>query len=384
VTATAQASLTCPACGAAAVAGDRFCEACGADLPFTEAGPALEALQDDVEPDPGRPCASCGADPGQVRDGYCGVCGMKQPAARDHTEVANGSVAAVSDKGRKHHRNEDAFALRREEDGRVVAVVCDGVSTTVNPDMASQAAADAAMTVLISSDDLVAAASAAQAAVLGVEGAPQPPELGWPSCTFLAGVVRAGGVELATLGDCRAFWLPEGGPAATLTEDDSWAAEQVAAGALTWEAASASPLAHTITRWLGRDADPSWRPRLAHFEPAGPGRLVLCSDGLWNYAPSPAEVAAAANGGGGPVDVLAVAQRLVAFANEAGGHDNITVVIVDVPGAAATAAADPTEPTESTEPAPIPDEATADPATPTEPVDEPPPTDPAPSKGQPE
>lgn len=355
VNVTAPASLMCPACGAAAVAGDRFCEACGADLPFTEAGPALEAPQDDLDPGPGRPCASCGADPGHVSDGYCGICGMKQPAARDHTEVADGPVAAVSDKGRKHHRNEDAFALRRGEDGRIVAVVCDGVSTTVEPDVASQAAADAAMAVLVSTDDLVAAAAAAQAAVLGVEGAPQPPELGWPSCTFLAGVIRAGGVDLATLGDCRTFWLPNDGPAAVLTEDDSWAAEQVAAGSLSSEEAYASPLAHTITRWLGRDADPSWGPRLARFEPPGPGRLVLCSDGLWNYAPSPAEIAAAA-GGGDAADVLAVARRLVAFANEAGGHDNITVVIVDIPG----------------------------PATSMEPVDEARETAPAPPKGQPE
>jgi serine/threonine protein phosphatase PrpC len=326
-------------CGAAAVAGDRFCEACGADLPFTEAvAPAPTEESPDTAPvavaAAGRPCASCGADASQIVDGYCGVCGMKQPAPRDHIEVTDIGVAAVTDRGRRHHRNEDAFALHRDADGRVVAVVCDGVSTTVNPDLASQAAADAALAVLTGDGDLVAAAAASQTAVEGVPGEAQPPDLGWPSCTFLGGVVAGDGVDLGTMGDCRTFWLPVDGPPEVLTEDDSWAAEQIASGASTPEEAYSSPLAHTITRWMGHDADRSWQPRLVHFEPPAPGRLILCSDGLWNYAETADAVAAAAGEG----EPLTVAQRLVTFANEAGGHDNITVVVVDVPPAAPPAA----------------------------------------------
>src|SRR5262249_44414957 len=134
-------------------------------------------------------------------------------------------------------------------------------------------------------------------------------------------------VQLGALGDCRSFWMPAGGDATTLTEDDSWAADMIAGG-MSAEEAYASPRAHTITRWLGRDADPSWTPRVTEFEAPGPGRLVLCSDGLWNYAETAAEIAAAA--AGEPSDPLATAQRLVAFANGQGGHDNITVVIVDM------------------------------------------------------
>ena len=155
------------------------------------------------------------------------------------------------------------------------------------------------------------------------------PRLGSPSCTFLAAVVDGTQVELATLGDCRSMWLPAVGEPETLTEDDSWAAEVIAAGTKTAEEAYADRRAHVITRWLGADADPSWEARLSSFTAPGPGRLLLCSDGLWNYAETAADVAAAA--AGDPDDLLATARRLTDFANAAGGSDNITVVLVDLP-----------------------------------------------------
>src|SRR5262249_57402383 len=85
-------------------------------------------------------------------DGYCESCGHKLPSSRDHTELDLGMLAGVTDRGLRHHRNEDAMALATAElasGPAAVAVVCDGVSSSQRPDEASLAAAQAAVRVLL-------------------------------------------------------------------------------------------------------------------------------------------------------------------------------------------------------------------------------------------
>ena len=96
----------CPSCGESVPPNARFCEACGAELrPPEAASPPTTAPA---------ACASCGAPAASIAaDGYCGQCGMKQPAPGDHREDDLGAVAAVADRGLHHHRNEDAFAILR-------------------------------------------------------------------------------------------------------------------------------------------------------------------------------------------------------------------------------------------------------------------------------
>lgn len=86
-------------------------------------------------------------------DGYCEHCGHAQPRERDHLEEELGSVAAVSDRGLRHHRNEDSFAVAAtalpDGSAATVAIVCDGVSSASRPDEASAAAAAAANEALL-------------------------------------------------------------------------------------------------------------------------------------------------------------------------------------------------------------------------------------------
>ncbi len=262
------------------------------------------------------------------------------PLSRDHDEVDLGNAAGVSDRGLRHHRNEDAMVLASEvtSDGPVVvAVVCDGVSSSPRPDEASQVAAQAALPVLLAAvrdgRDLIKASQAAVAA--GRESVAQLHEASHDTSatTYVSAVAAPGLVTLCWLGDSRAYWLtqPEE-ESLQLTRDDSVAGGMIEAGLATEAAAMASPHAHVLTRWLGGDAadldgDPKRAPHVEQYSPPGAGTLLLCSDGLWNYLPDAADLAELAlpkalN------DPLSAAVDMVQFAVEAGGADNITAILI--------------------------------------------------------
>ncbi|MGN9759141.1 protein phosphatase 2C domain-containing protein [Streptomyces sp. SD31] len=292
-------------------------------------------------------CVACRA--GRVdHDGYCENCGHAQPRERDHMELDAGPVAAVSDRGLRHHRNEDAFAVACTAlpDGRpaVLAIVCDGVSSATRPDDASMAASRAASESLLAAlprgthpqqamhDAIVAAANVVNA--LAAEPATvreQGPHQNAPACTIVGSVVTPELLIVGWVGDSRAYWVPvdRSTPPARLTEDDSWAAQMVAAGLMNEAEAYADERAHAITGWLGADAY-ELEPHTASFKPDRPGVVVVCTDGLWNYAEAADDMAEVV-----PLDAAArplhSAQVLVGHALDGGGHDNVTVAVVPFP-----------------------------------------------------
>ena len=90
---------------------------------------------------------------------------------------------------------------------------------------------------------------------------------------------------MAGVGDSRAYWFGASGTPALLTTDDSLAQDRIAEGTPA-DVAFADPDAHTITRWLGADAD-GGAPAVTSSRSTSPGWVVLCTDGLWNYAAEP-------------------------------------------------------------------------------------------------
>ena len=94
--------------------------------------------------------------------------------------------------------------------------------------------------------------------------------------------------------------------------------------------AESSPQAHAITKWLGRDSH-DHEPRVGQLHLTDPGWLLVCSDGLWNYASEPAALTArlVANGPAN-TDPAALALALTDFANSSGGQDNITVALARI------------------------------------------------------
>jgi PPM family protein phosphatase len=289
-----QTRLTCPSCGAAQHAGDRFCEQCGTRL--------------DDEP---------------VAD-----------AARVELDLV--LAAAVSDQGHVHRRNEDAFHLEAFEDRNVAVVVCDGISSASAGNVAARDAARAAGTVLAKAatdsaldpvQATVDAIDAAQLAVVQVPWTTRTKRVD-PSCTLVSALCRGPQVVIGWVGDSRAYWFDGVNPR-QLTVDDSFAEEGVAKGLLTPEQAAHSPFLHSITHWVGPDA-PERPPRVLTVRPERPGRLVLCTDGLWNYAPSAQELGRIVEELPAGASAAAVARALTDMANTRGGHDNITVAVVDV------------------------------------------------------
>jgi serine/threonine protein phosphatase PrpC len=338
--------VACPSCGWPVGPQDNFCEACRAEL-----APAVVSGEDPV---PATECPFCQS--AQITpDGYCESCGRKLPSSRDHTEIDLGLLAGVTDRGLRHRRNEDAMALATAElpDGpAAVAVVCDGVSSTRRPDEASLAASQAAVHVLLAAvrtgHDLTEASrdaiSAAQEAVAGLAKPGEAAALDPPSATFVSAVLTSEAVTLCWLGDSRGYWLGTGPEAVSqqLTRDDSVAGEMVAAGLLSEADALALPQAHVVTGWVGADLSGA-APHVTRFEPPGPGALLLCSDGLWNYQPEAAKLAAQALPGA-LSDPLAASSALVSFALESGGMDNVTVVLAPFPLRSAPAAGPPADP----------------------------------------
>ena len=355
--------MNCPTCGAALAPGARFCENCGAQLGDAPAAPVLPAaavvdhpLGDApisaptrkpaaALPDPPaagrRPCAECGGEVGP--DLYCVECGTKAPSERDHFEEQPAAwVAGVCDKAVGKRRNEDAMALLAgaEPGSRAVLIVMDGVSNSIDSDVASLAGARAAREVLRmplpagmgtpeSRDAAVRkvftdAAAAANTAIVAVTDPDSPNPA---SATFTAAVLEGRRITWANIGDSRSYWLPDDGTPVQLSVDDSLAQAQIATG-VAREVAESGPQAHAITKWLGRDSeDPT--PTVGALEVDRSGWLLACSDGLWNYASEPEELAERVREAATD-DPLALARALVAFANAAGGHDNITAALARV------------------------------------------------------
>lgn len=307
----------CPHCGEPVTAQAAFCEACGRALygAGTVAGvrvePGAEAITD-----------------------------------RDHYALHPASwVAGVCDRGVTHARNEDALALaaQQQPDSHAALVVCDGVTTAANSDVASLAAARAALAVLATplSRGVAGATSAhtaaghlfaqavqaAQDAVLAAS-VDNPGPAG--ACTFVAAVASGPMVWHAAVGDSRAYLFPDDGEPVLLTRDDSMAEMLIETG-MTRAEAERMPVAHTITRWLGVEA-PDLDPHLGSAPVLGPSWLLVCSDGLWNYASAARDLCAVFRAsqravGDDPVDLSGA---LVKFATDQGGHDNITAAVARI------------------------------------------------------
>ena len=236
------------------------------------------------------------------------------------TVVRSGSATDV---GRVRMVNED-----RVLESPTLFAVADGMGGHAGGEVAAAIAIeslDRGFTQAPTIDGLVAAVQSANRAVW--ERGADDEALRGMGTTVVAAALVAGAdgdhLVLANVGDSRAYRF-HAGTLTQLSVDHSVAEELVAQGALSEEEAAVHPKRHILTRALGIGTQVEvdvWE-----VVPVEGDRYLLCSDGLSNEV-LPAVMASVL---ASVRDPRHVAERLVALANDSGGNDNITAVVVDV------------------------------------------------------
>jgi serine/threonine protein phosphatase PrpC len=142
--------------------------------------------------------------------------------------------------------------------------------------------------------------------------------------TLVAAVVRGRELLLANVGDSRGYIMRQGEVFQT-TRDHSFVAEQVRAGLLTPEEARTHPQRNVITRALGSRPDVTVDTYVGELQPGD--ALLLCSDGLSEYVRDEDMLAAMSQ-----YPPAQAVSRLIALANQRGGSDNISALVVRANG----------------------------------------------------
>ncbi len=239
------------------------------------------------------------------------------------------TAAAASDRGRKRPSNEDAYGFSIEAG---VYVVCDGMGGAAAGEVASTIAVDEILRLLThrSEDKETPLPDAARSAICDANEAifsqaQRNHRLSGMGTTMVALATREQHVWVLNVGDSRCYRLRKG-RLEQLSRDHSLVEEQVRLGRMTPREALHSPLKNVITRALGTQSQVT--PDVFEFE-VEPGDLfLLCSDGLTRELPDSVIQELLTT------DLALDAQSagLVEAAKKAGGHDNITCLLVRAEG----------------------------------------------------
>jgi len=234
---------------------------------------------------------------------------------------------ALTDVGRMRSHNEDSVLAQPP-----LFVVADGLGGHEAGEVASNLAVETLRDHAPRRPDANALARAVRAANREVIRAAKE-GIGKPGMgtTITAAIVEGGHITLAHVGDSRAYLL-HGGVLQRLTDDHSMVADMMRRGQLSEAEARVHPNRSVITRALGTDVN--MVADTYEVDASLGDRLLLCSDGLSGML----EDAVIADLLGRYREPATAAHALIAAANEAGGHDNISVVIVDIDATSAPAA----------------------------------------------
>ena len=244
----------------------------------------------------------------------------------------------LTDVGRQRQHNEDTF-LVHDEMG--LFLVADGMGGHAAGEIASRIAAESVRefiqhteeddgtwphaydeTLRRSTNRLVAALRIANSRVL--EAMRKDSRLRGMGTTVVASLISGDTISFAHVGDSRAYLIRQDA-ISRITNDHSWVFEQVQAGMITADEAERHPLRNVITRALGGAL--TVIPDASEMEVKSGDFYLLCSDGLTGMVPEEGILRSVMDH---QDDVEAACRKLVDFANERGGYDNITTVLIKV------------------------------------------------------
>lgn len=244
--------------------------------------------------------------------------------------------AGKTDTGRKRQGNEDGIGLF---DDLGLYVVADGMGGHAAGEVASRIAVEAVRD-WVKDSDIVKAAGPASGAIFETDAgqkllgaieransevlrqAASDPKLKGMGTTVAAALLSTDALSLAHVGDSR-IYLFRGGELRRLTRDHSMVEDMVAAGQITALQARTHPFRNVVTRALGTKE--TVEVEISRLVPKPGDVVMLCSDGLTGMLEDAAIAKVLDANIGSP---FASAQALVKAANDAGGDDNISVVLL--------------------------------------------------------
>ena len=231
----------------------------------------------------------------------------------------------ITHRGAVRQQNQDAYAMQELGDGRVVALVCDGMGGARAGNVASTMAVDIFMNTFLQadrgSDQERMQQAAAQANQEIFQRSSTDEDCVGMGTTLVAALAGDGEAVILNEGDSRAYHVNQNG-IALVTRDHSLVEDMMARGELTRDQARTHPHKNLITRALGAEpvlmAD-CFRQTLL------PGEyLLLCSDGLSNIVTEQEMLYEIIHGG----EDDTCCQRLLDIALHRGAPDNVTAVLI--------------------------------------------------------
>lgn len=237
-----------------------------------------------------------------------------------------------SDVGRVRNNNEDYTTFFIPNDAEELKkngclfIVADGVGGAAKGEVASHYAADAVLYEYYNTSDLPPAERLKRAIQNANKEIYQHSQENGNfmrmATTMVAALILQNNLIVAHVGDSRLYLL-RGGKVKQITRDHSVVAEMVRNGAMTEEEACTSKAKNRLTRSVG--GDPEVHVDVSEPIPLGLGdRILICSDGLTRYLDGEGLLVAQKG------DVETLAKELVKFANEHGGADNVSVILLEM------------------------------------------------------